>query len=209
MVTGPVPVDVNVTGSVVAVFTVTLPNATLVGLIVSVGPVNVDPAAFSCRAKFLETVPALAVSVTACADVIDDTLAVNPALVALAGTVIVAGTVAAALLLARLTLKPPLPAAAVSVTVQWSLPGPVIDALLQESALNAPSAVPEGVELTIAVPQPDSAATRLQANMAHSSAYKHSVLRIGPRLHAKNEPDTGVTSVNLHIFQRQIEKNYR
>jgi hypothetical protein len=113
------------------------------------------------------------------------------------------------LLLARLTLKPPLPAAAVNVTVQLSLPGPVIDALLQESALNAPSAVPEGVELTTAVPQPDSAATRLQANMAHSSAYKHSILRIGARLHAKNEPDTGVTSVNLHIFQRQIEKNYR
>jgi hypothetical protein len=209
MVTGAVPVDVNVTGSVVAVFTVTLPNATLVGLIVNVGPVNVDPAALSCRAKFLETVPALAVSVTACADVTDDTLAVNPALVALAGTVIVAGTVAAALLLARLTLKPPLPAAAVSVTVQLSLPGPVIDALLQESALNAPSAVPEGVELTTAVPQPDSATARLQANMAHSSAHKHSILRIGPRLQAKNEPDTGVTSVNLHIFQRQIEKNYR
>jgi sulfur carrier protein ThiS len=48
----------------------------------------------------------------------------------------VAGTVTAALLLARLTLKPPLPAAAVSVTVQLSLPDPVIDALLQESALN-------------------------------------------------------------------------
>jgi len=84
----------------------------------------------------------LAVSVTACADVTDDTLAVNPALVALAGTVNVAGTAAAALLLARLTLKPPLPAAAVSVTVQLSLPGPVIDALLQESTLSAPSVVP-------------------------------------------------------------------
>ena len=85
----------------------------------------------------METLPALAVSVTACAVVTDDTVAVNPALVAFAGTTSVAGTVTAALLLARLTLKPPLPAAAVSVTVQLSLPDPVIDALLQESALNA------------------------------------------------------------------------
>jgi len=149
----------------------------------------------------------LAVSVTACADVTDDTLAVNPALVAFAGTANVAGTVAAALLLARLTLKPPLPAAVVSVTVQLSLPGPVIDALLQESALNAPSVVPVAVELTTAVPQPDSATTRLQTNMAHSSAYKSSRLRIGPRLQAQNELNTRVTSVNAHVFQRQITKN--
>jgi len=206
-VTGAVPVDVSVTGSVVAVFTVTFPNATLVGLIVNVGPVNVAPGAFSCRAKLLETVPVLAVSVTACADVTDDTLAVNPALVALAGTVNVAGTAAAALLLARLTLKPPLPAAAVSVTVQLSLPGPVIDALLQESTLSAPSVVPVAVELSTAVPQPDSATTRLQTNMPYSSVYKSSRLRIGPRLQALNELNTGVTSVNAHVFQRQITKN--
>jgi hypothetical protein len=37
MVTGAIPVEVNVTGSVVAVFTVTLPNATLAGLMVNVG----------------------------------------------------------------------------------------------------------------------------------------------------------------------------
>jgi hypothetical protein len=151
MVTGDVPVEVNVTGSVVGVFTVTLPNARLVGLIV-----NVAAAAFNCRAKVLETLPALAVSVTACADVTDDTVAVNPALLALAGTVTVAGTVTAALLLARLTLKPPLPAAAVSVTVQLSLPDPVIDALLQVSALNVPApAVPVPVRLITAVPLVD------------------------------------------------------
>jgi hypothetical protein len=147
MVTGAVPVDVNVTGSVVGVFTVTLPNAILAGLIVNVGT-----DAFNCRAKFLETLPALAVRVTACAVVTDDTLAVNPALVALAATVTVAGTVTAALLLARLTLKPPLPAAAVSVTVQLSLPAPVIDALLQERVLNVPcAAIPVPVRLIAAV----------------------------------------------------------
>jgi hypothetical protein len=151
MVTGDVPVDVKVTGSVVGVFTVTLPNATLAGLMVNVGT-----AAFSCTAKLLETLPALAVRVTACADVTDDTVAVTAALVAFAGTITVAGTVTAALLLARLTLKPPLPAAAVSVTVQLSLPAPVMDALLQDSALNdASPPVPVPVRLITAVPLVD------------------------------------------------------
>ncbi len=62
MVTGAVPVEVSVTGSVDAVFTVTLPNAKLAGLMVNVGT-----AAFSCSAKVLETPPALAVRVTDCA----------------------------------------------------------------------------------------------------------------------------------------------
>jgi len=113
MVTGDVPVEVNVTGSVDAVFTVTLPKPRLAGL-----TAKVATPAFSCRAKLLETVPALAVSVTACVDVKDDTVAVNPALVAHAATDTVPGTVTAVLLLARLTLKPPLPAAAVNLTVQ-------------------------------------------------------------------------------------------
>jgi hypothetical protein len=133
MVTGDVPVEVNVTGCVDAVFTVTLPNVRLAALIVNVGTA---PTAFSRRAKLLETLPALAVSVTACADVTDDTFAVNPALAAFAATFTVAGTVTAALLLARLTLIPPYPAARVRVTVQLSLPNPVMDALPQESALN-------------------------------------------------------------------------
>jgi hypothetical protein len=48
----------------------------------------------------------------------------------LAGTTTVAGTVTAALLLVNDTLKPPLPAGPLNVTVQASLPAPVIDALL-------------------------------------------------------------------------------
>ena len=151
MVTGAVPVEVNVTGSVDAVFTVTLPNAKLAGLIVNVGT-----AAFSCSAKVLETPPALAVRVTACAVVTDDTVALNPALVALAGTTTVAGTVTEALLLVRPTLTPPLPAAELSVTVQASLPAPVIDALVQDSPLNTPgTAVPVPVRPITAVPLVD------------------------------------------------------
>ena len=106
--------------------------------------------------SFLETLPALAVSVTASAVVTDDTVAVNPALLALAGTTTVAGTVTAPLLLVRPTLRPPLPAAAVSVTVQASLPDPVIDALLQDNALSAAgTAVPVPVRLITAVPLVD------------------------------------------------------
>ena len=151
MVTGPVPVEVNVTGSVDAVFTVTLPNAKLAGLMVNVGT-----AAFNCRPKVRETPPALAVRVTACAVDTDDTVAVKPALVALAGTTTVAGTVTDALLLVTDTLKPPLPAGPLRVTVQASVPAPVIDALLQDSALNpAATAVPVPVRPITAVPLVD------------------------------------------------------
>jgi P pilus assembly chaperone PapD len=62
---------------------------------------------------------------------------VKPALVAFAGTVTVAGSVTAALLLARLTLSPPLGAAAVSVTVQASSTHPVVDVVVQVSVFNA------------------------------------------------------------------------
>jgi len=151
MVTGAVPVEVNVTGSVDAMFTVTLPKARLAGLMVNVGT-----AAFNCRPKVLETPPAVAVSVTACAVETDDTVAMKPAVLALAGTTTVAGTVTAALLLVTDTLKPPLPAGPLSVTVQASLPAPVIDALLQESALNNPdTAVPVPVSPITAVPLVD------------------------------------------------------
>src|ERR1700678_4200752 len=145
MVTAAIPEEVSVTGSVDDVFNVTSPNVRLAGLIVNCEPAA---AAFSCKAKVLETLPELAVRVTACAAVTADTVAANPALVALAGTTTVAGTVTAALLLARFTLRPPLPAAAVRATVQLSLPDSVIEALVQESELNATgTAVPVPVAL--------------------------------------------------------------
>ena len=81
--------------------------------------------------------PAFAVIVTACAVATEDTVAVNPALVAFAGTVNVLGTVTSELLVDRFTLSPPFGAAAVSVTVHASLPDPVMAPLLQLSALNA------------------------------------------------------------------------
>jgi hypothetical protein len=67
---------------------------------------------------------------------------VNSALVAIAGTVTVLGTVTAELLLDRFTTSPPLGADVVSVTVQASEPDPVMAPLLQDSALNAAAPVP-------------------------------------------------------------------
>jgi hypothetical protein len=57
------------------------------------------------------------------------------ALLALAFTSTEVGTVTALLLLARITVSPPLAAAAFSVTVQLSLPAPVMELLLQLSEL--------------------------------------------------------------------------
>ena len=135
MVTGAAPVEVSVTDCVAAVLTCTLPKATLAALMLSVGT-----AAFNCRAKLFEMPPEAAVRVTACAVPTDDTPAVNPALVAFAGMVTVAGTVTAALLLERLMLRPPLAAAEVRVIVHASVPDPVMELVLQESVLNAAGA---------------------------------------------------------------------
>lgn len=198
--------EVSVKGSFDAVFTVTFPNARLVGLIVNCETV---PAAFSCRAKLLETEPALAVKVTACEEVKDETLAVNPALVAFTGTTSVAGTVTAALLLARLTLRPPVPAATVSVTVQLSLPDAVMDALLQDKPLNAAAVdVPVAVGLFAAVPQPNGErATRRHADIANSSVYRPLSLLIEPRLQAPYELSTSVTYLSVRALHRDQEKN--
>ncbi len=151
IVTGDVPLEAIVMGSVEGVFSVMLPNARLAGLMVNVGT-----AAFNCRAKVFDTPPVLAVKVTDCAVVTAVTVAVNPALVALAGTTTVAGTVTAVLLLLKPTLTPPLPAAELSVTVQLSLPAPVSDALPQAKELNVPgTAVPVPLSPITTVPLVD------------------------------------------------------
>jgi hypothetical protein len=146
-VTAAVPLEVKVTVCVAWVFTVTLPNATLVALMLRVGI-----AGESCRAKVLDTPPAAAVSVTVCAVLNEDTVAAKGALVAPAATVTALGTVTALLLSETLTLIPPLGAAPVSVGVQVTLPGPVIVPLLQENVLNTGAvAVPVPLRLTPAV----------------------------------------------------------
>lgn len=131
IVTGAAPVDVIVTERVTGAFSATLPKVTLVALMLSV-----EFAAFNSRAKLVVTFPALALSFTACAVDTGNAFAVNWAVVALAITVTVAGAETAVLLLDKLTLKPPTGAGPLIVTVQAFVPDPVMDALLQETALS-------------------------------------------------------------------------
>jgi hypothetical protein len=79
------------------------------------------------------------------------TFAVNTAVVAPAGTVTEAGTVTAVLLLARLTLVPPVSAEPDKLTVQVSASDPVMEELLQDTALTVgATAVPAPLILIVA-----------------------------------------------------------
>ena len=81
-----------------------------------------------------------------------ETVAVNPALVAPAGTVTDPGTVTALLSLDRLTASPPGAAGAERLTVQASLPDPVIELWLQLRAFSVPAAAcPVPLKLIVAV----------------------------------------------------------
>jgi hypothetical protein len=73
----------------------------------------------------------------------------NVAVAARAVTVTVAGTVIAPLLLPRLTVTPPLGAAAFNVTVQTSVPEPVMASVLHVSPSSTGTPVP--LRLTTAV----------------------------------------------------------
>ena len=136
-ITGAVPVELNVTVCVADEFTATLPKLRLAALTLSVGT-----DAPSCSAKLWFTPPALAVRVTSAPEVTVETVAEKLALVAPEATVTDAGTVTALLLLTKLTAKPPLSAAAFSVTVQLSAPEPVIDPLAQLSPASTGVPVP-------------------------------------------------------------------
>jgi hypothetical protein len=94
------------------------------------------------------TVPALAVRLAVCTVETADTLAVNWAVVAFAATRDADGTVTATLLLDKATLKPPVGAAPLIVTVQRSVPVPPIDALAQEILVSC------GVVTAAAAPVP-------------------------------------------------------
>ena len=99
------------------------------------------------------TPPAEAVRVAFWAVVTEDTEAVKVALLEPEGTVIDAGTATALSLLARATIRPPLPAPADRLTVQVSLPAPVKDLVAQARVLSTPAATwPVPLRVTVAVP---------------------------------------------------------
>jgi hypothetical protein len=130
MLTAAVPVDVNVSDFVTDVFTATLPNERLVALTVSVGT-----GGFNCNANVFERLLEVAVRVTVCDAVNEDTVATKLALVALSATVTDAGTVTVLLLLERLTRIPPAGAGPLNATVHVIEPEAIIDELLQVKEL--------------------------------------------------------------------------
>lgn len=134
MVSVLVPLEVMVTVCVAVVPAVTLPNASDVGFTVIAGAT----AGLSCIETVWVALPAEAVSVTDCEVETAAAVAVKAALVAPAATVTEEGTVTALLLLERATDRPPLPAAAVSVTVQESVAAPVMELLAQVRLLRFP-----------------------------------------------------------------------
>ena len=166
-VTAAVPVEDRVNVCVVAVFTLTLPKDRLDELTLSVG----TPAP-SDRTKVSATPPALPVSVTVCGVLTDETVAVKLAVVEPAATVTEAGTVTVELLLARLTVNPPVAAAAFRVTVQLSVPDPVNEPLVQLSPLSTGTPVPLRVtavevpveELLVKVSEPEAAPVVVGSN---------------------------------------------
>ena len=95
--------------------------------------------------------PVAAVSVAVCALVTAATFAEKAAVVAVAGTVTEAGTVTALLLLASATLRPPVGAEPDRVTVQVSASAPVMEVLLQDTALTVGvTVVPVPLRVTVA-----------------------------------------------------------
>jgi len=136
-VTAAVPVEYRISDCVVSAPTFTLPKTRLDALRLSSGA-----EAPSCKPKVSVTPPTLAVNVAVCTVVTGETVAVKSTLFASAGMVTEDGTATALLVLARLTPRPLLPVAAFSVTVQLSVPAPVIELLVQLSALSTGTPVP-------------------------------------------------------------------
>ncbi|MGA3035043.1 MAG: hypothetical protein ABSD70_17285 [Terracidiphilus sp.] len=165
IVTAALPVDVSVNDPVAFVFTFTLPKLRLVALALSaaVPPLN-------CSEKTWVALPALAVRVTVVAVLTAVAVAVKLALVAPDATVTDEGTVTAKLLLARLTAKPPLAAAALTVTEQLSVPAPVIEPLVQPVPLRLTAVELPVEELLVKVNDPEAAPAAVGSNCTVSVA---------------------------------------
>lgn len=124
------PVELSVTDCVVGVLTVTLPNAIVVAF-----TLNIAALVLKAMAKLLDERLELAVSVADWELETAAICAVKLALLDPAATVTDPGTATAALLLASATDCPLLPAAALSVTVQLSVPAPENELFAQRTLL--------------------------------------------------------------------------
>ena len=167
------PDEVSVSDCVCDVLSWTLPKLRVPELIV-----RPDVAAFSCSVVPVDMLLAVAVMVALCAVVTADAVAVKAAVVAPLATVTDAGTVTALLLLFRVTVWPPLFAAAVRVTVQASVVAPVSELLLQETALGAGTDWPVPFRLTVAAPPEYSLAVTVSVPSAVPTAVGSKVTAI-------------------------------
>jgi hypothetical protein len=104
--------------------------------------VRVGIDATSWIAKLTIAVPADAVSVAVWAVETEAAVAVKLAVAEPARTVTEAGVVTDALLLVKVTAKPPVAAGVFRVTVQMSVPAPVMEAVAQEIAVRTGVPVP-------------------------------------------------------------------
>jgi hypothetical protein len=145
-VTESVPLDDSVRGWVATEPTATLPKFKLDELTLSPGVT-----ASSCRKKVSETPFTLADRVTDCDEATAAIVAAKLALVAPAAISTVPGTLTFALLLVSATARPPLGAAAFSVTVHLSVPAPINDPLVQVNEVNAATLLDTPVPLRSAV----------------------------------------------------------
>lgn len=118
----------------------TFPNPRFWELTAKVGTI-----AFSCKLKFFELLEVLAVSVAVCVVVTSATDALNPAVVAPAGTRMEAGSETSFELLAKATPNPFVPAAAFNKTEQEFVPDPVIVFVAQLSCLICGMAVADSL----------------------------------------------------------------
>jgi hypothetical protein len=137
MVTAAVPVEERISVLLVVAPTATLPNDMLLELVVSVAV-----AAFRVILKVSLALPAVAVSVADCPVLTVVAVAVKLPDDDPDATITDAGTVTAELLLDRPTANPPPAAAVFSVTVQASVPAPVMDALVHETPVRIGMPVP-------------------------------------------------------------------
>ena len=129
-VTGAVPLELKTTVCEAEPFTVTFPKERLVAFTLSTGE-----AAFNCSVTERVVLPVVAVTVADWAEITDATVAVNEALVAVAGTMTELGTATELLLLDRPTVMPPLGADPDRVTLQVSFSAPVMEVLPQLTPL--------------------------------------------------------------------------
>lgn len=125
-VTAPVPVDESVKVFATGEPMTTLPYETLDGFQLKVGVEGLN-----VRVVVFDTPLEFAVSMTVFDELTAEAVAVNPALVAFAGTVTEEGTATDELVVASATLTPPLGAAVLKVTVQASVPAPVSEPVAQ------------------------------------------------------------------------------